>query len=142
VGLEFKATYLRFRVSTTTKKAVRECTAHLIGLSKKVQPSGKFATVDLPHVMGLSSPFDVLPNAPRMIDFLRCDEPHNILYPTIPWPFHLENVFQDQGTYRFAFAVEGDGVSSKLTVDVHWAGKWDTISAEQVEDTPRITTQS
>lgn len=132
VGLEFKATYLRFRVSTTAKKAIRDCTAHLIALSKKAKPTDQFEAVDLPHVMSLTAPFDVLPYAPRMIDFLRCDETNSVLHPTIPWPFHLENVFNDLGTYRFVFAVEGHDVSTKLTVDVQWAGKWDRITAEQV----------
>lgn len=128
----FRATYIRFRVEALTKKAVRDCTAHLINIWKLQPPDGQPIEVDLPHVIGLGPPqFDVLPYAHRMIDFLRCNETDNILRPTAPWPFHLEHVFDEPATYRFQFAVEGDGVSETLTVDVHWTGVWNTIKAEQ-----------
>lgn len=131
----FRATYIRFRVETLSKKAVRDCTAHIIGIWKR--PSdGPQTEIDLPHVVQLERQFDVLPYAHRMIDFLRCAETDNKLVPTVPWPFHLEHAFRDPATYRFKFAIQAEGVSEILTVDVYWAGAWNTIKAEQVAETP------
>lgn len=131
--LDFKATYVRFRVEVLTSTAVRDCAAHITGVRKWSAEIGAFGDNCLPHTMQVGEPqFDVLPRVHRMVAFLRSNEDSNKLTPTVPWPFHLEHFFDDPGIYRFSFEVTAEDVSESLYVDVHWRGQWNTITAEQV----------
>ena len=78
----------------------------------------------------LKEPFNVYPNMPHTVDFLRTDERDNKLAasPGISWPYILEDVFHDKGTYKFTITVNGEGVSKSRTVEIDWKGHWDTIT--------------
>jgi len=77
-----------------------------------------------------NEPLDIYPNMPCTVDFLRTDERENRLAasPGISWPYILENVFDDKGTYRFTITVNCEGVSKSKTVEIDWDSQWDTIS--------------
>jgi hypothetical protein len=78
--------------------------------------------------------FDVLPGVPCTIDFLSCSSQNNRLALTGQSPLALGNVFDDIATYRFTIAVNADGITEHIRVDIEWSGRWDKITGCQVID--------
>jgi hypothetical protein len=131
---EYRAHYLRIFVAATSKATVKNCRAFIVSLEKQLMPDTAFLIINLPQAIPLTeNSFDVLPNIPCHVDFMKASEQDNRFCRTGYWPYVLERVFDEEGTYRFTFAVNGDGVTADhLQVEVVWRGKWDLITAHQL----------
>jgi hypothetical protein len=130
-----EARYVRIQIDTVTKITVKDCVVGISALEKRIEGSAAFVPVVIPQLIFLrEEPFQVYPNMPRMVDFLLANKSENklSLANNIPWPFILSKVFEDKGTYRFTFIVNGEGVSVSKTVDIIWNGYWDAITGREV----------
>jgi|SRR6266496_1751998 len=134
---EYMATYVRIRVEALSKTTVKGCTAFLVDLEKIRDTDDAFIPISLPHGLWLrEEPFDVLPDVPCAVDFLSCSTQNNKLALTGYCPLALRNVFDDIATYRCTIAVNADGVTEQIRVDIQWTGQWDKITGCQVIDSP------
>jgi hypothetical protein len=133
-GPEYNASYIRICVTATSEMSVKQCQAFIIALEKQNRPGEAFIHINLPEPARLETePFEVFPNIPRMVDFLKASEHDNKLIRTGYWSHLLANVFDDEATYRFTIAVNGDRITSKpIKIDLVWRGAWDRISATEV----------
>jgi hypothetical protein len=131
--VEFRATYVRLRADALSKTTVKGCSAFLVGLEKKIEGSKNFVTIKLPQSIPVGPPqFDVFPGVPATIDFLRVNESDKKPMPPREWPLVLDDAFQEHGTYRFTFIVNGGDVPEKYRVDIKWDGKWNGLTGRQV----------
>jgi|ERR1019366_7074184 broad specificity polyphosphatase/5'/3'-nucleotidase SurE len=135
-GQAFHALYIRICVNAASHVVVRNCQAFLLSLEKQQNPNETFIYINLPQPIQLTDkPFDVMPNIPRMVDFMKTSEQDNKFSRTGYWPNALENAFSDNATYRFTIAVNGDGITAPpIKIDVVWQGIWDRVSAHQVQE--------
>jgi len=136
-GPSYNASCLRILIKTKSDVPVKRCQAFILSLEKQAQPDEAFIYVELPQRIPLQTgPFEVLPNIPYPVDFMKASDQNNKLVRTGEWPNVLARAFDDLATYRFTIAVNGDGITAKpIKVDVVWRGQWDTISASQVHET-------
>jgi hypothetical protein len=130
---EWRASYVRIRVDALSKSTVKGCTAYITALEKRPKGTTAFTPVPIPQSISLrDQQFDIIPAVPHLIDFLRSGEWDNKVFPTCAWPLILRDVFNDEGTYRFTFIVNGDGLSKTMQMDVTWQGRWDSITGDEV----------
>jgi hypothetical protein len=114
--------------------AVKGCRAYIVGLEKIRETDDKFIPIALPHGLWLrEQPFDVLPGVPCTVDFLSSGNniKPNKLTLTGESPLALRDVFDDVATYRFTIAVNAEGVTEQIRVDIEWSGQWDKITGCQ-----------
>jgi hypothetical protein len=130
-GPPFKTRYCRIQIDNLSGATIKNCVAGITALEKRRKTETDFVRINLPQTVFLrNEPFDVYPNMPCTVDFLRTDERVNKLAvsPGISWPYILENVFDDKGAYRFTVTVNGEGVSKSKVVEIDWDCQWDTIT--------------
>ncbi|MGB7090647.1 MAG: hypothetical protein WA465_06905 [Methylovirgula sp.] len=109
-GPSYNAAYLRIRVRTVSYLPVNRCQAFISSLEKQSDPDQVFIYVDLPHPIPLQAePFEVLPNIPRMIDFMKTSSKDSKFVRTGGWPNALARSFDEPATYRFTIAVTAMG---------------------------------
>jgi hypothetical protein len=130
-----KSSYVRIRVEALSETTVTGCTAFLVGLEKS-SAGDAFVAIQLPHAILLRDSFDVPPKVWRTVDFLTATEGQNKLAGASEgWPLSLLDAFNEVGTtYRCRLAVNGNGITSEIKVDVIWRGQWDQITAFEVKD--------
>ena len=130
-GPPFRTRYVRIEITNLSAVTIRSCVAGITKVEKRRHGDAAFIDHKLPQTVFLrTEPFDVYPDMPCTVDFLRTDERENKLgvSPGISWPYILEDVFHDKGTYKFTITVNGEGVSKSRTVEIDWKGHWDTIT--------------
>jgi hypothetical protein len=131
-----RASYIRIRVEASSETTVTACSAFWVGLEKKSVSDAAFVQISLPHSIKLIEPFDAPPGVRRTVDFLIALEGQNKLTPNGDgWPLSLSDAFDDiETTYRCVLAVNGNGITSRIKVDVFWRGQWDQITASEAKD--------
>jgi len=100
-GPPFGTRYVRIQVDNLSATTIKDCVAGITKLEKRGKDTANFVSIDLPQtIFLLKEPFNVYPNMPHTVDFLRTDERDNKLAasPGISWPYILEKVFDDEGT--------------------------------------------
>lgn len=127
--VSIEAIYLRLTVENESKSVIERCRAYVVALAKKPDGVAAFVPVALPQPIFLNEPFDLYPEIPHMVDFVKSWDLTNEMYVTGAWPFALRKAFAGKGTYRFTIAVHAGGVTEKRVVDVNWRGEWNGITA-------------
>lgn len=100
-GPPFQTRYVRIEIDNLSPTTIKNCVAGITRLEKRRPEEPNFVGIDLPQTIFLrNEPFDVYPNMPCTVDFLRTDERENKLAvpPGISWPYIFENAFEDIGT--------------------------------------------
>src|SRR5215472_127416 len=134
------ATYIRITLISRSQKTVKGCAVFLTKLEKRISPADHFIDIPLQGALSLTqSPIDVYPRIPATVDFLKAGQFDKRLKGTIPWPFRLDDVLNDNATYRFTIEVVGDDIAKNICVEIDWGGKWDGITGRECVAAPVIS---
>lgn len=129
VEIDSHACYVCLKVESLSKLAIRDCAALITSIKKRNRTTGQFAPIPLADAIAIRVPFIIYHGVPNYVAFLQAGENDNTLRVPERYPLIIENAFNEHTVYRVTISVIADGVTSRHTVDVTWAGVWNGLTA-------------
>jgi hypothetical protein len=121
--------YVCIKIENQSKLTIKECFAFVTAILKKDSKTGSFMPLPLNYAVSITPAFNLYPNIPHFVSFLKAGEIENTMEIHGPWPLSLTDAFLDKTTYRVTVAVVVADLTKAMQIDVMWPGIWDGISA-------------
>lgn len=135
------AAYIRARVECTSALGPKACAAFLTRIERKDKGTGPelmavaklYDSVQLPWSLIGVCDIPIHPGIPKHVDIAMASSKENKLAFCGAIPFTVRGFTDEHATYLADVSIIADGIpSDKITVEIHWNGKWDEITARKV----------